>query len=204
MSDFNVDFDMLKTRKIENGDIIPLGSDAEYHAEFTMEKVPNFDGTDFTEVPHLKLQAPGNTRTVYHQPVRLDSGPGHPSDPERFPREWAAFQAGQSHELGTSIYEWDGVTPSDARRFELNGIKTVEQLAHVSDANLLGLGVGALALREKARTFISGNSTETQLRQQLGEQNEQIGKLTDIVNQLLAEREEKPARGRPRKEPVDG
>jgi hypothetical protein len=52
MSDFNVDFDKLKTAKIENGDIIPMGSDSEYHAEFTMERVPNFMGTDFTEVPH--------------------------------------------------------------------------------------------------------------------------------------------------------
>jgi hypothetical protein len=75
MSDFNVDFDKLKTAKIENGDIIPMGSDAEYHAEFTMEKVPNFMGTDFTEVPHLRLQAPGNTKAIYHQPVRLEGIP---------------------------------------------------------------------------------------------------------------------------------
>jgi hypothetical protein len=184
MSDFNVDFDTLKKRKVENGDMIPLGSDAEYIAEFTLEKVPNFDGTDFEEVPHLKLQAPGNTRTVYHQPVRLDSAPGRPSDPERFPREWAAFQAGQSLESGTSIYNWDGVTSGDARRFELAGIRTVEQLANVADVHLAGLGMGALALREQARKHVSGDSTETQLRQE-------IGKLTDIVNMLMEEREAK-------------
>ena len=185
MSDFNVDFDALKKRKVENGDIIPLGSDAEYVAEFTMEKVPNFDGTDFIEVPHLKLQAPGNTRTVYHQPVREDSAPGRPSDPERFPREWAAFQAGQNYETGTSIYNWEGVTSADARRFELAGIKTVEQLAHVADVHLAGLGMGSLALREKARQFVSGDTVETQLRQQLGEQAQQVEKLTEVVNNLL-------------------
>lgn len=195
MSDFNVDYDQLKGRKVENGDIIPLGSDAEYVAEFTMEKVPNFDGTDFTEVVHIRLQAPGNTRTVYHQPARMEGSPGHPSDPERFPREWAAFQAGRSGHTGTSIYEWEGVTPGDARRFDLYGIKTVEQLAHVSDGNLAQLGMGALALREKARKFITGDSTETQLRQQLGEQNDQIEKLTAVVNNLLeklGETEPKP------------
>jgi hypothetical protein len=202
MSDFNVDYDQLKKRKIENGDIIPMGSDAEYVAEFTLEKVPNFDGTDYTEVPHLKLQAPGNTRTVYHQPVRLDSAPGRPSDPERFPREWAAFHAGQTSESGTSIYSWDGVAPSDARRFELAGIKTVEQLASVADVHLAGLGMGALALRERARSFLSGNTVETQLRAQIGKQDEQIAKLTDIVNGLLAERE--PVKGRKSKENADG
>jgi hypothetical protein len=152
MSDFNVDFDQLSKRKIENGDIIPMGSDSEFAAEFTIEKVPNFDGTDYVEVPHLRLQAPGNTKAVYHQPVRMESYPGRPSDPERFPREWAAFQAGQSTENGTSIYAWEGMSPADARRFELAGIKTVEQLANVSDMNLSGLGVGAMALRERARS----------------------------------------------------
>jgi hypothetical protein len=203
MADFNVDWDKVSKAKLDNGDMIPMGSDSEFHAEFTMEKVPNFEGTDFAEVPHLKLQAPGDTKAIYHQPVRLESYPGRPSDPERFPQQWAAFQAGQNHESGTSIYTWEGVTPADARRFDLNGIKTVEQLAHVSDTNLAGLGMGALALREKARQFISGNSVETQLRQQLGDQEGQIAKLTDIVNQLLEERTQ-PARGRSKKETVDG
>ncbi len=202
MTDFNVDFDQLGKRKIENGDIIPMGSDAEYHAEFTMEKVPNFEGTDFVEVTHLRLQAPGNTKSVYHQPVRMESYPGRPSDPERFPREWAAFQAGQNCEAGLSIYNWEGVTAADARRFELQGIKTVQQLAHVSDMNLAGLGIGAMALREKAREFLSGNTTEVQLRQQLGDQADQISKLTDIVNNLLEKRDAPPARTK--KEKVDG
>jgi hypothetical protein len=202
MSDFNVDFDKLAKAKIENGDMIPMGSDSEFAAEFTMEKIPNFDGTDFIEVPHLRLQAPGNTKAVYHQPVRMESYPGRPSDPERFPREWAAFQAGQNHESGTSIYNWADLTPSDARRFELNGIKTVEQLASVSDMNLSGLGVGAMQLRERARAFLSGSNTETQLRQQVGEQDAQIQKLTDIVNGLLEERT--APKSRKAKETVDG
>jgi hypothetical protein len=184
MSDWNVDFDKLSKTKLENGTMVPTGSDSELIAEFTIEKVPNFDGTDFTEVPHLRLQAPGNTKTVYHQPVNFDSHPDRPSDPERFPREWAAFEAGQSGEVGTSIYEWEGATPADARRFDLNGIKTVQQLAYVSDANLQGLGMGALALRERARKFVSGDGTETQLRQE-------VSKLTDIVNSLLVKLAEK-------------
>lgn len=203
MSDFNVDFEKLGRSKVENGDMIPLGGDHEYHAEFTLEKVPNFDGTDYTEVPHLRLQAPGNTKAIYHQPVRMESAPGRPSDPERFPREWAAFQAGHSIESGTSIYNWDGVTASDARRFDLNGIKTVEQLAHVSDANLAGLGVGAMALRDKARAYLAGGTTETVLRQQLGEQADQIEKLTAVVNNLL-EQQQAAQPARKAKEKIDG
>jgi hypothetical protein len=62
--------------------------------------------------------------------------------------------------------------------------------------------MGALALRERARSFLSGNTVETQLRAQIGKQDEQIAKLTDIVNGLLAERE--PVKGRKAKENADG
>jgi hypothetical protein len=55
-------------------------------------------------------------------------------------------------------------------------------------------------LREKAREFLSGNTTEVQLRQQLGDQADQINKLTDIVNSLL----EKQPKAAPKKEKVDG
>lgn len=192
MSDFNVDFDALSKRSVENGEMIPTGSDREFSASFSIERVPNFEGTDFTEVPHLRLQAPGNTKAIYHQPVRMESHPGRPSDPERFPQEWAAFQAGQNHESGTSIYSWEGVNAADARRFDLYGVKTVEQLAHVSDVNLQGLGVGAMALRERARQHISGEGVETQLRGQLAEQSEQITKLTDIVNAMLEKQVQVP------------
>jgi hypothetical protein len=190
-SDFNVDYSKLG--KVENGDMIALGSDAEYHAEFHLARVPNFDGTAFEEVVHLRLQAPGNTKTVYDQPVRLESYPGRPSDPERFPQAWADYQSGQSTATGTSIYDWDGCTKADAQRFDLAGIKTVEQLAKVSDVNLTQLGMGALALRTQARAFINGNSTETEL---LG----RVQKLTEIVNALLAERE--APKGRKEKTPV--
>lgn len=206
MSDFNVDWDQIKGKELANGTQIPMGSDREFHAEFTMEKVPNFTGTDFVEVPHLRLQAPGNTKAIYHQPVRFESAPNQPSDPERFPREWAAFNAGQDVEGGLSIYGWEGMTANDARRFDLAGIKTVQQLAHVSDVNLSGLGVGAMALRDRARAFLNGQTSEVHLMQKIGDQAKDIEKLTEVVNNLLVKLGEAtpPAKGRKQKEAVDG
>lgn len=184
MSDWNVDFDTISKHKIENGQMIPTGSDSELAVEFYKGRVEIKNGTDFEEVDFVRIQAPGS-KTVYDQPANMDSYPGRPSDPERFPAAWAAYQAGLAGHGGTSIYEWDGVTDADARRFDLNGIRTVEQLARVSDVNLAGLGVGALAIREKARAYVSGNSEESRLREQIGAQAQQIEKLTDVVNNLL-------------------
>jgi hypothetical protein len=200
MSDFNIDFSKLGA--LENGDMVPTGKDSEYSAEFHMAKVPNFEATDFAEVVHLKLQAPGNTKTVYDQPVRMESTPSRPSDPERFPRQWAAFQRGESGIKGTLLAEWSEVTPSDARRMEILGIHTVEQLAQVADSNLDGLGMGGRIVRDRAKSFIEGRGGATPREAALAEQ---VDKLTDIVNALLAERTEPaaaPAKAKT-KEPVN-
>ena len=177
MDDFNVD--LTKLGRVENGDLIAMGNDSEYHAIFHTDKVPNFEGTDYTEVPHLRLQAPGNARSVYDQPVRMDSHPDRPSDPERFPRQWNEFQRGLSGAaIGTPLTQLDTVTPSDARRFELLGITTIEQLATVSDGNLTEIGMGALALREKARGHLKGELSNSALRDKMMKMEAIIEMLT--------------------------
>lgn len=197
MDSFNVDYG--KIGRVENGDIIPMGSDSEFAAAFHLAKVPNFEGTDYTEVVHLRLQAPGDTKTVYDQPARMESHSTRPSDPERFPRQWADFQRGQSGDVaGTPIHGWAEMTGNDARRFELLGITTVEQLARVSDTNLAGIGMGALALRDKARAHLAGTSGESALL-------DRMTKMQDVIDMLLAERTDQPTtrKARTPKEAID-
>lgn len=143
--------------RLSNGTMVPTGSDASYGVEFYMGKVPNFEGTDYKEVPHLRLKLAGDNNRVYDQPVIMDSTPNRPSDPERFPAQWAAFQRGEAQGgEGTLLLDWDKVEPSDVRRMEMNGITTVEQLAAVGDHQLAGLGIGSRALREAARDMLNG------------------------------------------------
>jgi len=182
MSDhFHVDWASVKPG-LANGSAVPLGQDAEYQAEFYIGKVPNFEMTDYRELPHLRLQIPGS-KTVYDQPARLERHYDRPSDPERFPHAWAAFLSGQDHDgAGTPLDQVEGIAANDIRRLEINGVRTIEQLASVADAHLDGLGFGGRVLRERARAFLIGRPSVDPEKAEL---KEQVGKLNDILSALL-------------------
>ena len=182
MSDhFHVDWTSVKPG-LANGSAVPLGQDAEYQAEFYMGKVPNFEMTDYRELPHLRLQIPGS-KTVYDQPARLERHYDRPSDPERFPHAWGAFLSGQDHDgAGTPLDHVEGIAANDIRRLEINGVRTIEQLASVADAHLDGLGFGGRVLRERARAFLIGRPSVDPEKAEL---KEQVGKLNDILSALL-------------------
>jgi len=181
---WNIDWSKLD--RFDNGGqggTVPTGSDDEVIAEFYMNKVPNFDGTDYVEVPHVRIVFPG-MKTVYDQPVRLETFPDRPSDPERFPNAWARFQIGeQLGNDGTSLADWGELAKGDIRRLELNGVMSVRQLATVPDSLIDGLGFGARMLRDKARAYLSGKASMDPEKQAM---QEQIGKLTDVVTNLMA------------------
>lgn len=174
-------YERAGTIKLQNGDMVPMGNDAAYGVEFYNGKVPNFDNTDYIEVPHIRLKLAGDNNRVYDQPVIMQSTPVRPSDPERFPREWAAFQRGElGGSSGTLLVDWDRIEPGDVRRLELQGLKTVEQLAHVGDHQLANLGMGSRALREAARQHISSVPDPEKAAMQ-----DQVMKLTAVMNGML-------------------
>ena len=174
---------------LDNGDMLPVGNDKSYGVEFYMGKVPNFEGTDYEEVPHLRLRLAGQNDRVYDQPVIMDSNPARPSDPERFPRQWAAFQRGELYgETGTLLVDWDRCEPGDVRRLELQGITTVEQLANVGEHQLHGLGAGSRILRDAAREHMTGGGADAEkevLREQMAAQSDQLTKMGAILQGLM-------------------
>lgn len=178
---FKIDWDKID-RMVGPDGTVATGQDTELSAEFYMGKMPNADLTDYTEVPHIRLQAPGS-KTVYDQPARLESHPNLPSDPERFPLAWQAFRAGCNYDgNGTPLTELEGISENDIRRLELNGIRTVQQLAKVADNHLDGLGFGGRILRDRARSYAAG---KTVADPEKAEMRDQIGKLTDILGALM-------------------
>ncbi|MDB5441098.1 MAG: Mx8p50 [Caulobacteraceae bacterium] len=75
---------------------------------------------------------------------------------ERWPRQFAAFQAGAAAPLeGTPIEEWAAIGRAQAMELAACQVRTVEALAALPDLTLQKVApMGGLALRDKARAFL--------------------------------------------------
>jgi len=80
----------------------------------------------------------------------------------RFPEEFAAFEKGlgEPEAKGTSLEEIPGVSPEKAAGLRLMKIHSVEELASVGDNVLVGLGLGAHALRRSAQLLLQARKAE--------------------------------------------
>ena len=176
MDNFTIDWNAVGNAKDGQSIFGSSKGDEEYDVQFYMGKMPNAAGTDYTEIPHVRLQAPGSS-IVYDQPVR-------DQDKERFPLAWAAFESGRSRGgNGTPLIDWDAdISEGDIRRLELAGVRSVEQLARVADGHLGGLGFGGRLLRDRARAYVMGQaSTDPEKAELKG----QVDKLTQVLEALM-------------------
>ena len=108
----------------------------------------------FKDVPYVHILFPGDRTKEVKRPVKMKGDESSPSDMERWPRQWQAFQA-QAQEVanGLPITEWAPISKSQALALKAMHIHTVEQLAEVPDHALTWLG--AREMQEKARTWLS-------------------------------------------------
>lgn len=104
----------------------------------------------YDTIPWCEIRVPGESDTV--------SGPVHRMQPDprvRFPGAWAAFEKDNASEglVGTPIRFVPWIERGDVENLAHSGIKTLEQLASVTDGNLSNIP-GGIALRQKAKDFI--------------------------------------------------
>lgn len=113
---------------------------------------------------------------------------------QRWPQEYAAFKAGLEQPVtGTPLREWPcaEMTPGRVKELAFLNILTVEHLAMVNDANVVHLGMGARALRDKARLYLSVAENQTAPIERLVTENERLAadnaRLRADLDQLAAE-----------------
>lgn len=138
---------------------------------------------------YLHIAIPGDKTTDIRRQARDD-------DKIRFSGQWDAYERGidQAGD-GTLLENWPPL--DEGRRLELRAMNifTVEQLAELSDGVLERVGMGARALRDKARQF-ADQAKAPALAADLRKQNEA---LEARISELAAQVEQlKPKRGRPK------
>jgi len=198
----------------ENGALVQFVRDAvQNNYKSAQAGRPVFDEFDF-----VRIQTPGDTRTsVYRKASEQDK--------QRFPRAWEAYQKGlEAPEEGTPIDQWPQVSAAQVRELRHVHVRTVENLAALSDGSIQHLGPGYQQLRQQARQYLDAadkNANATALARENDELREQVRLLKEQnealkAQQALQEDEDgregdgpdgQPAKrgpGRPRKVEVEG
>jgi hypothetical protein len=139
----------------------------------------------FDEVPFIHIIFPGNTTTQIRKPAKLKSDNGVPSDPERFPKQWAAFQS-QTETVteGMPLTEWAPITKSVALNLKAIHVHTVEQLASLPDTALTWLGARDLQMKAKTWLKNAGDSAEVM---RLAKENDNLKTDIEALKKQMAE-----------------
>lgn len=153
------------------------------------------------KVPYVLIQRPGDHTTVIRTEAREDHK-------RRFPRQWLYFQTKEglidTKDLpGTPLESWDELKDKQDYILDLKSKRffTVESVALASDAQVQGIGMGGLSLREKAKQFLKAQMGN-EVKQELAKKDEEIAELRRMVESLAEKigEPEKRGPGRPRKE----
>lgn len=134
----------------------------------------------FKEVEYVDIKIPGSRTGGACRPARQ-------KDLERFPRHYAAFKNRiEEPNDGTPLAEWPAISRSQADELAFFNVKTVEQLAEMSDTNA-GQFMGMNALREKAKAWLAKaaeGAPALALAAVVAEKDAQIAMLSERLNAL--------------------
>lgn len=148
------------------------------------------------DLPHLHIMVPGDKDNIVR---RIASR----ADQQKYPKAWEAYLKQEDVAVsGTPLTEWPPIAKSQVKDAAHFGIKTVEQLAGLSDSHVTRMGIGWQDLRTKAKAYLTAadDGSETV---RLASENE---RLTNRVKELEAQVQELSQRrgpGRPPKEPTE-
>lgn len=102
----------------------------------------------FVDREYIRKVVPGDRSIEVVRPVRQE-------DIEAYRSQYNRWKSGQAQATsGTPLEQWPGVTRSQVKELAYFNVRTVEQLAAVSDANLSNIG-SYTALRKKAQDWIA-------------------------------------------------
>lgn len=159
------------------------------HLEYESEKQGR---AVFENVPHIRIRFPGDRNREIFRRVRFTTDEANPHfpDPQRFPRQWAAFKANEEQlPNGTPLAAWGVLNKAVIAELNMLGVLTVEQLATLSDSSAEKLGLGWRDWRNKAQAFLARSESQDALLEKIQQLEAQVAAM-----------QQAPKRGRPRKD----
>ena len=106
------------------------------------------------ECPFIRIAIPGNKDLTIDRPA-------DGRDTREYPKQWLVYQmqtgkiANAENVPGWQLDTWDELTSEQVRQLKFLRFYTVEQIAGANDAQIQGIGMGGLGLREKAKRALA-------------------------------------------------
>ncbi len=101
----------------------------------------------------------------------------------RFPRAWAAYQAGvKDGAHGTPLKECAVLSATDVSMFTHHGVMSVEQAVALSDENIGNMGHGVRTVLERVKSWWEARQSQ----KPLAEMKAQIQERDDLIAQMSA------------------
>ena len=145
----------------------------------------------YRDVEYIDIKIPGDRTGGACRPAR-------PRDIQRFARHYKAFKErveGDDELIeGTPLSEWASMSRSVVEEMAFFNVKTVEQLAAMSDTHT-GKFMGINALKRKAQEWLAAAKQQQEginLSQELKKRDDKIDEMSDQIKQLLAAAKPKP------------
>ena len=140
----------------------------------------------FVDTEYVRIMVPGDKGNVVMREVRED-------DRQRFPKQYQAFKNDEAEIVeGTPLDKWNVVSSAQVEELRYFGIRTVENLANVTDTNAQKF-MGINLLRNKAREYIEAMASDApiaQLQEELSSRDatieEQGSLIADLTERLDA------------------
>jgi len=181
------------------------GDDRSLHVEFYMEAVHQAFESEkagmpkYKDIPFIRIRTPGVTGNTIERPVKMQSDGVAPSDPQRFPRQWDAFQnqREQAHD-GLPVEQWAVLTKSQVLELKASRLFTVEQVAGLPDSSLNLLGLNGRRLRDMAKALLDQGEKNAAVSAITAE-NERLKADVEMMKHQIAELSQSENGRKPRK-----
>lgn len=129
---------------------------------------------------YITIIVPGDKTSIVHRPVWAQ-------DKARFARQYAQFKQGEEQAVvGLPLKLWGGIKLGQAKEFEYFNVKTVEQLAEMSDGNGISIH-GFQGLKQRAKDYLAQTKEQQpmlEMRALIETKDAELATLTQSFSEL--------------------
>lgn len=130
-------------------------------------------------VDFVTIMVPGDKDSIIERPA-------HEGDRQRFPKQWARYQASNTQVVGAPLVQMGTLTPAQIDELKYFGVQTVEQLAALADSNAQKF-MGIQKLKQEATRYldsIKSDAPVSKLRAELSSKDDELKTLKQQVVDL--------------------